>query len=429
MKITKLIVDNFKRLTAVTISPDGSTVVIGGANGAGKSSTLDAIEAALGGLKHAPQEPIRKGQKKARIVLETEELVVTRHFTAKDSTLEVKSKAKGAGIYPSPQALLDGLVGPISFDPLAFTRQEPKVQAETLRKLVGIDFGLLDKQRAEAFAKRTDVGRELKRVQGALDKLPEPPASTPDAEVSVVTLAGELDRRRAVNAANEAKRQALAELRTKRDAVAVEVTELEAKLAAAKKERDDLNARGPELRKEVDALVDADLDQVRKQIAGAEETNGNVRAKKQRTELETDFNTLTDESRVLTDTINGFDAQKAKAAAEAEYPIPGLAITDDGLTLDGVPFEQASSAQKLRASVAIGLKLNPKLKVLLIRDGSLLDAASLAAVAKMAEEADAQVWLERVSTGDEVTVVIEDGAVAEDREEKGDGRAPAMGIG
>jgi hypothetical protein len=82
------------------------------------------------------------------------------------------------------------------------------------------------------------------------------------------------------------------------------------------------------------------------------------------------------------------------------------------VTLNGLPLEQASSAEQLRASVAIGLAMHPKLKVLLVRDGSLLDEQSLAMVAKMAEQAGGQVWLERVSKGAECSLVIEDGMVA-----------------
>ena len=50
MKIVSLEAENYKRLKAVEITPDGNMVVIGGRNAQGKSSVLDAIWAALGGL-------------------------------------------------------------------------------------------------------------------------------------------------------------------------------------------------------------------------------------------------------------------------------------------------------------------------------------------------------------------------------------------
>ena len=114
------------------------------------------------------------------------------------------------------------------------------------------------------------------------------------------------------------------------------------------------------------------------------------------------------------------DAEKLKQIKDAKYPLQGLSVSDSGdVLLEGLPFEQAASAEQLRASVAIGLALNPKLRVLLIRDGSLLDEDSLALLCKMAEDADAQVWLERVGTDGDVSVVIEDGMVKAEAPEEG----------
>jgi hypothetical protein len=52
---------------------------------------------------------------------------------------------------------------------------------------------------------------------------------------------------------------------------------------------------------------------------------------------------------------------------------------------------------------------NPKLKVILVRDGSLLDHDSLKLVAERAAETDVQVWMERVTEGGPGGFVIEDG--------------------
>jgi hypothetical protein len=62
----------------------------------------------------------------------------------------------------------------------------------------------------------------------------------------------------------------------------------------------------------------------------------------------------------------------------------------------------------------MGFALHPRLKILLIRDGSLLDENNLKTVAEMAQEHDGQVWIERVSKGAECSVIIENGLVAEE---------------
>jgi hypothetical protein len=94
-------------------------------------------------------------------------------------------------------------------------------------------------------------------------------------------------------------------------------------------------------------------------------------------------------------------------------PVTGLGLSEDGVTLNGLPLDQASAAEQLRVSVAIGIAMNPRLRVLLLRDASLLDRDSLALLADMAKAAGAQVWLERVEDDSATAVVIEDGMVKE----------------
>ena len=87
-------------------------------------------------------------------------------------------------------------------------------------------------------------------------------------------------------------------------------------------------------------------------------------------------------------------------------------MNEDGTVLfDGVPLSQASRAQQIRTSVAIGIAMNPKLKVLLIRDGSLLDEENMQLVVDMAKQHDAQIWIERVGDKDASAIIIEDGHV------------------
>lgn len=154
----------------------------------------------------------------------------------------------------------------------------------------------------------------------------------------------------------------------------------------------------------------AKLEVVKARLRDAEGINAKVRAKKERAAQVEKLAAKENEAKGLTDRIARLDGEKAKALEDARFPVPGLSFTDTGVTLNDLPLEQASAAQQLRVSLAVGLALNPKLKVLLIRDASLLDEESMRLVAKMADEADAQVWLEIVGKGG-TGVVIEDGAV------------------
>ena len=107
MKITSLELENVKRVKAVSIipAPNGLTV-IGGKNGQGKTSVLDAIAWALGGESYRPSSANREGSvlpPKLHVVLDNG-IVVER--TGKNSTLTVTDPSgKRAG-----QRLLDEFV-------------------------------------------------------------------------------------------------------------------------------------------------------------------------------------------------------------------------------------------------------------------------------------------------------------------------------
>lgn len=424
MKIVRLEAENFKRLRAVTIEPGPGSglVVVGGGNGHGKSSTLDAIEAALGGKKRAPKDPIRHGEKKARIVAETESLIISRTFTSSSSRLEVTPKVDGALPLPTPQAVLDELVGSLSFDPLEFGRMDGAKQVKVLRELAGIDLSAIDTEIQSHEISRRDCGRDLKKAEARLAAMP--PVKKSMAIVgSVSEIVAELERREVHNRANADLRDDLARKRQLAKTVIEGLDSISAKIAAVERELEDLRRQqseaaarlesirsdGKELADRVAGLVDEDTAAIKAQLVDAEKAVGDIAKAKERGQLELEVSELRSRYDNLDAGLQSARLAKAQAIEQAQYPIPGLEARDDGVYLAGVPWSQASSAEALRASVAIGLSLNPQLRVLLIRDGSLLDDDSLAMIAEMAQGADAQLWIERVGKGKEVTVVIEDG--------------------
>ena len=414
MKIVRLEAENVKRIKAVRIEPDGSVVVIGGRNAQGKSSVLDAIWMALGGKEAVPTEPIRRGQKKAHIRLDLGELVVERTFTTKDSYLKVT--AADGSTTKSPQILLDSLVGRLAFDPLAFSRMAPKSQADELKALVGLDFQTLDAQRATAYEERRLMGRDLAQAEAQLNAAPHHP-DAPDIEVSLAGLGQDLKdaethNNKVVSARAEAQRSedeistVVADLERIRGEIAVLQTKekMTVYFLAKKKKKQQAVPEPPE---------SVDTTPIVSQMQKAESVNAKVRANAQRQKLENSVQNLRAGCATFTKTIEGVDEAKAKAMAAARFPVDGLGFDETGVTLNGLPFAQTSDSEKLRTSVAMGLAMNPKLRVILIRDGSLLDRDSKEAIRTMAEAADAQVWEEVVTTDHgEATVIIEDGEIA-----------------
>ena len=162
---------------------------------------------------------------------------------------------------------------------------------------------------------------------------------------------------------------------------------------------------------DISQTAKVDTQAIKTRMDKAEEMNNRVRQNRIYNEVDVQVSDIRKKSIALSDKIVGLVDKKAKLLAKAKFPIKGLAVDEEGVTFQEIPFVQCSAAQRIRVSVAIGLAMNPKLRILLIREGSLLDPKNLAAIGKMAEKANAQIWIERVSKGKECSIIIEDGSV------------------
>jgi DNA repair exonuclease SbcCD ATPase subunit len=416
VRVVKLTAENFKRLSAVEVTPDGNLVVIAGRNGQGKSSLLDAMWAAIGGAPAAKgtSKPIRDGQDHATVTVDLGDLKVTRTWKGDKTTLRVEN-ADGAR-YSSPQAVLDKLVGRLSFDPLAFASQPEREQLATLLALVELPFDLdaIARERQGLYDARTEANRAVKHLQSQVDAAPVPDPGLPDVEVSVSELMGRLraaQEARTVQAQRVQRYEALTVARTR---TTDRIAELRAEIERLADDLTKLNDQIADVQTDIDrddtdpAALVSDLE---KQIGEADGVNRAVRAAKDRAALLFELDAARTESANLTGGIDALDARKAKAVADAKMPIDGLGFDDAGVTYRGIPFGQCSSAERLRVSMAMAMAMNPELRVIRITDGSLLDSASMRLIEEMAAEGGWQCWVERVDDSGSVGIVIEDGAV------------------
>lgn len=396
MKIIALEVENVKHLKVVNIEPDGSLVIVGGDNASGKTCVLDSIEYALSGASSIPSKPIRKGQTRAHVVIDLGDIVVKRTFTEKGTNLVVRSK-DGAK-FDSPQAMLDKLVGKLTFDPLEFSRMDSKRQAEVLKQLVGLNFNQLDADYKKLFDQRTDVNRQGKISKASLDRIVQH-EGIPTEEVSAASLGLKYSEAIEHNQQFDLDTQELDYHEKELENAQSLVAELE---KIIKKER-----------KALKGTQAIDTNSIQAKMVESDNINAKVRENASYKTTEEEVNKLRKQSKLLGNKMVAITAEKEKALNEAKFPIKGLSIDGDEVTFGGIPFNQCSSAQQIKVSVAMGLVMNPKLRILLIREGSLLDTKSLKIVARMAEKADAQIWIERVSKGKECSVILEDGSILE----------------
>lgn len=420
LRVVKLSAENYKRLSAVEITPDldAATVTIAGRNAQGKSSVLDAIWAALSNTAAArgttTTRPIRDGEKTARVTVDLGDIIVTRKWEGDKNTLIVES-ADGAR-FPSPQKMLDDLIGRLSFDPLAFASLPAKAQQAELLQLVDLPFdpATLAGQRQAAFNDRTDVGRTVRQLQGQLDGFSEISDDVPDDLVSVADLLAELDGAISKQTAVENAAGEVASAQEVVSAAKLEIEELQDKLISWNRRLAEAEERvSRATNRQANLPEPPEIESIRARIDGAEEINDAVRQKHQRQQILDLLDAEKSKQDAFTTRIAELDKARTDGLAAATFPIDGLGFDDAGVTYNGVPFAQASSAERLRVSVAMAMALNPKIRVIRIADGSLLDSENLAVIEAMAAEQGFQVWIEVVDETGAIGVVIEDGAVKE----------------
>lgn len=161
----------------------------------------------------------------------------------------------------------------------------------------------------------------------------------------------------------------------------------------------------------INSLVVPNTQAVMDKLSNAETINRAVEANAKRATAEAKVRTLDAESKGMTDQLEAIEEERRQRISAANFPVEGLGFSDSGVTYRGLPFRQASTAQQLRISVAVAVAMNPKLRVFLVRDGSLLDEESMAILHSLAKEHDCQLWIEDRECRDPATLVIEDGAI------------------
>lgn len=412
-RVVRLQAQNIKKLKAVDITPkpDADVVIVAGNNGEGKTSVLDSIMYALGGADAVAADPIRHGQNKATCIVDCGEFTATRTITPKGQTLELK--AKNGKRIEQPQTFLDGLLGQLTFDPLGFSRLPARARVTTLLKLVDLPINLdeMAATRGALFDQRTDANRRKRDLEGELRELPEPALEDFAEPVDVGGLIAEKNRLvHSAQAVDMAKRAAAEAGRTVEDRQR-RVNECEAALLHAKNEL--MAAEDEQVMANAAWAVMPQVDPsgVDAELAAAHETN-------LRRERAKNWNTKARGLKMaewivhdLSEKIEALDAEKGTALAAAQFPIDGLSFADGDVSFSGILFDQLSSAEQLRVSLAMAMAMNPRMRVIRITDGSLLDETSMGIVREMARDRGYQVWIECVGPRADATVIIEDGEV------------------
>lgn len=406
VKIICFSAGNFKALKAFYCEPkpEGLTV-IGGDNGAGKSSCLDALAFAVGGKKYCPSNPKRKGAIGDTTLHVDLSNGITVERKGKNLSLTVTDR-EGAR---HGQELLNAFISNIAIDLPKFYNASSKDKAHMILATLGIEDKLaeLAKAEKEKYDTRTMVGREADRKQKAAEDMPWH-EDAPEDPVSVAELIKQQQEILARNGIRAEHKRDLSSMLEERESVRRQLADLT-------RRENELSTKIASVR----SIVQEDGEnestaELEAQIANFEETNRKVAENAERTRRMEEADALNDQKDALTKEIEAIRAERIALLQGANFPLEGLSVNDGGeLVYNDQPWDCMSGSQQLIVSCAIASRINPSCRFVLMDKLEQLDLTTLAEFDAWLKTQDLQCIATRVSTGDECSLIIEAGEVKE----------------
>lgn len=398
--INALEIENVKRIKALRLepSPTGLTV-IGGNNGQGKTSVLDAIAWALGGEKFRPSNPQREGS------------VLPPHLKVTLSNgLVVERKGKNAALTVTDpegrkagQQLLNSFVEQLALDLPRFLNASGKEKADTLLQIIGVGDRLsrLELSEKSLYQERLAIGRIADQKAKFAKELPFY-EDVPQTLISASELIRQQQDILARNGENQRKRQAAARYEAKAGELQKEIDRLKQELTAVLA---DLEVA----RKDAAFLQDESTAELEENIRNIDEINCKVRANLDREKAQEDAANCTAQYEDYTRKIEEVRQEKRRLLDHADLPLPGLSVEEGELTYKGARWDCMSASEQLRVGTAIVRKLNPSCGFVLLDKLEQMDANTLREFGSWLSAEGLQAIATRVSTGNECTILIEDG--------------------
>lgn len=405
--INKLEIENVKRVKAVKLEPSATGLtIVGGNNNQGKTSVLDAIAWALGGNKYKPSQAQREGSTippSLKITL-SNGLIVER--SGKNSTLKViDPSGNKAG-----QNLLDSFVEELAINLPNFMEQTSKEKAKTLLQIIGVGPQLVELEMQEKA--KYDERHAIGVIADQKEKFAKEQPYYPDAPKELVSIAELIQQQQEIlarNGENARKRQNLNVIENDYNFTLANVQRLEKELEEARAKEQALAQDLDIARKDVSVLLDESTQEIEDSIANIEQINLKVRANFDKDKAEEDAKGYREQYKELDNVIADIRKQKTALLTNADLPLPGLSVDDGELLYLGQRWDNMSGSQQLQVATAIVRKLKPECGFVLIDKLEQMDQLTLQEFGTWLEREGLQAIATRVSTGDECSILIEDG--------------------
>ena len=423
--LISLEVIDFKRINAASIMFGEGITKITGANGAGKSSIIDAIFYAL--KADGVEMPINDQAHRAKITLRigNDESGYTIERTVTDSGKYLTVTNDAGKKIPSPQTFLKSLYAEMA-DPMVFMDMKPKDQCDALRIACNCDTRALEVKHQELYDERTELNRRLKFTESSLTNLgDEPEAVEVKSIVELTNKSAELESKisevDSLFAEGQQINTRILELDVQNekigrymDDVKKQIEQLQQKLADLGAESTTNYNKKVELVAERDSLREKakealpvyrsskeELEQVKDQIMSADELNRKATERQvwlsKRDQLKDDELQLVEQVSNINKAMEDIQEEKRILLESADFPVDNMIIEGDKVYVGSVPFSNLNTAEKIKVATFVAIAQNPQLKMIIIRNGSMLDTKSMKIVEEVANSKGYQIIVEKVS--------------------------------
>lgn len=405
-KLKSVKIENILRVKFAEIEFNDDIVVIGGENGAGKSSVAKAIWMAFAGKKGVPSYPVHEGAPEGTISIELEEGITIDATIKPDRSVKLVLRDAHGKKYANAQEILDSFNFTYGYSPQDFLEANSQKQVDSLLSALGIDLSIYEQEANRLYLERRDINRDVASLAARYKAMAPYSAELGEVETSVEDTLADLRQAREHN--EQVERMKAQAKRT------------EADIANAKKRIEALQAEILRLKTEVKALELpvakpiaelVDISEIESRLLAEQTRNQKVRENRRAKEVRDELTRVEKISGEYSAALNEIQAKKKALLNSADLSIDGLSILEDRLLYNGFPLDQASDAEQWAVAIAIGFAMKPKLKLVYVRHGSLLSPKTRQLVYELTKKHGGQLLFEVVGEPEDATIIMEDGEV------------------
>ena len=422
VRINQFEIENVKRVKTVAYDCEGEALtVIGGNNAQGKTSVLDAIMWTLGGDRLKPSNALHEGAEKLATKIEL------------SNGITVERRGQGSLKITSPdgrsgQALLNEFVSVFALNLPKFMGATQTEKAKILLDIfpeLGPKLQKMNEQVKAMYDERHAMGQISTRKAKHAEDLPFN-EDVPEAPLSGKAMTDKLQDALAVNARNAETRRrgSLITKQIEQKATEIEeqnkrIAELENRLLQERERLEEItNSRKAMMAEQREAseaivhLIDENTTALESQLEEIDAINAKVRQNLDKKQAEDEAARLQEEYRDLTQKIEEARQERIKLLAQVDMPLEGLEISEEGALLyQGQPWDGMSGSEQMRVAVAICSGVNPLCGFVLLDGMERMDIKQLREFSAWLGARGLQAIGTRVGTGDECSLIIEDGSV------------------